>query len=165
MTENEIDAVKGALAGVLDGYRQKHSVLNQCFRTSHRLAEQVQRAIVDVLPHYEGSEIAVDIGNLYQDGKLLLDQELCEHYSVNLPPRGTVGRIGPEEYHAWLWFAGSIIDMTFLYSMAALMNNRDFDPEILFVSRNREMVPFKLAFEYVPYRRWSVAEIRARGHS
>lgn len=165
MNANEIETVREPLQVILDEYRTTRAVANQCFRTSYRLGKKVREVLVQQLPHYAAEGVWVELGNLHQGKEPLLDERLCRYYSENLPPATALERrFGPEEYHAWLRFAGAIVDLTFLYSMAGLEHSENLAPHILFVTRDGTMLPNSYPFDYVPYRRWDIDDIIARGH-
>lgn len=139
------------------------TVAFNCLAVSVGLAEQLEFAIHVAFDHYADQRVIIHIGNLGKedyvgtedeedDGWLWKDRAI-ENLAADLPYLTATEGLG---YHAWLSFAGSIIDPTIRYSIPSDEPNSNSVP--LYISRDGTFHPPGLRPRYKSLREFTFTD-------
>ncbi|CAN7429890.1 hypothetical protein LJR231_002791 [Phyllobacterium sp. LjRoot231] len=163
MTLDEVCDFGGYVQLMMDEYEKRGQIAGQCFTTSLAFAEKTEMLIHRTLPVYRNSRIKIEIGNVLLDGRPQFNEDEARSIAARLPPLD-FNRNLKKQYHSWLTFEQSVIDLTLMYTAYAQWSDTRNKPCVVFVAEGDLYIPRDFGFRYKSYRTWSLPEMALRGY-
>jgi hypothetical protein len=159
--ESEIEDDLKNVGDKLFRFQPSRTVAGNCLLVSVNMAELIQLAIQVEFDQYADTEIFLDIGSL---GKMAADGAitwLWDDKEILKLSRDLIALADSQNqgYHAWLTFAGTVIDPTVLFTLTlGEQDSRQATP--LYIDQTGATHPSGRQLRYRSLRRFSVADLQ-----